>query len=137
MSNFEGFDTPEHFDELICPEDEMTLDEYQDEATKFAFYKDSVVYPALGLTGEAGEVAEKIKKLMRDQDIDFQGEDASEQIDADDAYEIAKEISDVLWYAANLANDIGYSLEEIAMINLLKLSSRKERNQLSGSGDNR
>ena len=57
--------------------------------------------------------------------------------DADDAYEIAKEISDVLWYAANLANDIGYSLEEIAMINLLKLSSRKERNQLSGSGDNR
>ena len=137
MPNFEGYDTPEHFDELICPEDEMTLDEYQDEATKFAFYKDAVVYPALGLTGEAGEVAEKIKKLMRDQDIDFKGDDAAEQIHADDAYEIAKEISDVLWYAANLANDIGYSLEEIAMINLLKLSSRKERNQLSGSGDNR
>lgn len=137
MSAFEDFTQPEDFDDLIFGDDELSLDEYQEEALKFAFYEGSVVYPTLGLTGEAGEVAEKVKKLMRDKAIDFSGDDVSEQIDADDAYELAKELGDVAWYLANLADDIGYSLEEVCMINLLKLQGREQRNTLTGSGDNR
>jgi NTP pyrophosphatase (non-canonical NTP hydrolase) len=138
MSNFEGFDSPEHFDELIeCFDDEMTLDEYQDQATQFAFYKGSVIYPTLGLAGEAGEVAEKIKKLMRDDNLDFTNEDLEEYLTDEQVHDIALELSDVLWYLANLANDIGYSLEDIADINLHKLHSRKVRGKLKGSGDNR
>lgn len=86
------------------------------------------LYAVLGLNGEAGEVAEKFKKIMRDKDGVFSEEDEEE---------ILKEIGDVLWYAAALSSEMGHSLEEVAIRNLDKLNSRKERGVLAGSGDNR
>ena len=108
----------------------MKLTEYQEKAMKTAFFpgKYSLVYPALGLVGEAGEVAEKIKKIIRD-DKGVIGYDKTE--------EIAKELGDVLWYIAALSTEIGYELEDIAKINLEKLESRHNRGVLKGSGDNR
>jgi len=110
-------------DDIDAFMDEMLMNEYQVEARKTAFYKDKIIYPALGLCGEAGEVAEKIKKWLRDGTIDD--------------VEVAKELGDVLWYIANLAEDLGYDLEEIARMNVEKLKSRQSRGKLSGSGDNR
>jgi NTP pyrophosphatase (non-canonical NTP hydrolase) len=81
------------------------------------------MYPTLGLCGEAGEVAEKVKKQVRDGVFN--------------RHEVAKELGDVLWYLANISNDIGYSLKEIANMNVDKLRSRKERDVIKGSGDNR
>jgi NTP pyrophosphatase (non-canonical NTP hydrolase) len=85
-------------------------------------------YPALGLMGEAGEVADKLKKVIRDND----GVLTDPVRDA-----VAKELGDVLWYLAVLANELDYDLNTIAEDNLLKLLSRQERGVLSGSGDNR
>ncbi len=101
------------------------LNEYQRKAVSFAIYPDThkVLYPALGLCGEAGEVAEKVKKQIRDGVFN--------------RYEVAKELGDVLWYLSNIANDIGYSLKEIANINVDKLTGRKGRGVIKGSGDNR
>jgi NTP pyrophosphatase (non-canonical NTP hydrolase) len=107
-----------------------TLNEYQLVAKQTSMYPatSKIVYPALGLCGEAGEVAEKIKKILRDKNGLFVKEDKAD---------IAKELGDVLWYVATLANDLGYTLEEVATINTHKLLSRKERGVLGGSGDNR
>ena len=107
----------------------MTLNEYQTAAMATAIYppEAAIVYPTLGLSGEAGEVSEKVKKVLRDDGGDFSRKRA----------EIAKELSDVLWYAAAVARDLGYTLQEIADINLTKLASRAERGVLNGSGDNR
>lgn len=80
------------------------------------------------MNGEAGEVADKVKKVIRDNGGVFTNENR---------YEIAKEIGDVLWYCATLANDLGYDLETIGRINYEKLHSRQERNKIGGSGDNR
>jgi NTP pyrophosphatase (non-canonical NTP hydrolase) len=104
-------------------DEDMTFNEYQKTARSTAFYKDKVVYPALGLCGESGEVAEKIKKWLRDGTIDDK--------------EVAKELGDVLWYIANLAEDLGYNLAEVAKMNMDKLRDRAKRNVLKGSGDNR
>jgi len=109
----------------------MTFQEYQDEARKTAIYpnKDNnFVYPTLGLAGEAGEVAEKIKKVIRDNDG---------VISEEKKQEVTKELGDVLWYVANLAKELGVSLDEVAQKNLEKLQSRQQRNELHGSGDNR
>ena len=108
----------------------MTLNEYQKAALETAVYPKEykVIYPALGITGEAGECSDKVKKVIRDNNGEFTD---------DRKREIAKEIGDVLWYCATLAHDIGYSLEEIGEMNVEKLRSRKERNKLNGSGDNR
>ena len=108
----------------------MTLDEYQQAALRTAIYPQdrAIVYPDLGLTGEAGEVADKVKKTIRDNAAVF-----SEERKKD----IALELGDVLWYIATLARDLGYSLDEVAQMNVDKLSSRAERNRLQGSGDNR
>lgn len=116
--------------------EDLSLDEYQAEATEFAFYGDSLIYPVLGLNGEAGEVAEKVKKLMRDKDL-FTGHPDDVRLHHDDKRALAHELGDVLWYLANIANDIDYSLEEIAVMNLEKLSDRRDRNALQGSGDYR
>jgi NTP pyrophosphatase (non-canonical NTP hydrolase) len=99
--------------------------EYQRKAVSFAIYPAThkVLYPALGLCGETGEVAEKVKKQVRDGVFN--------------RHEVAKELGDVLWYLANLANDIGYNLDEVADINIEKLTSRKDRDKIKGSGDNR
>lgn len=108
----------------------MTLNEYQQKALETAIYPHEykVVYPALGLAGEAGEAADKVKKIIRDNN----GEVSKEK-----ALEIAKEIGDVLWYCATLANDLGYDLDTVGQMNYEKLHSRQERGKLSGSGDNR
>jgi len=99
--------------------------EYQHKAVSFAVYPAThkVLYPTLGLCGESGEVAEKVKKQVRDGVFN--------------RHEVAKELGDVLWYLTNVCNDIGYNLEEIAKMNIEKLDSRKDRNKIQGSGDNR
>lgn len=107
----------------------MFMNEYQNFINDFAVYpskgkgtNDALAYCALGLTGEAGEYAEKIKKKLRDGT--FIPEDA------------AKELGDVLWYLTRSANELGYNLQEVAEMNIKKLSNRKERGVLQGSGDN-
>ncbi len=109
----------------------MTLNEYQEHALETAVYpeKYKVVYPALGLAGEAGETADKIKKVLR-------GDDGGVLTD-EKRQAVAMEIGDVLWYCATLAHDLGYDLDTIAQMNYAKLKSRQERGKLSGSGDNR
>lgn len=109
-------------------EREMTMNEYQNLALETAVYPQPIIYPTLGLTGEAGEVSDKIKKVLRDNNSQFT---------ADKKFEIAKEIGDVLWYCATLSHDLGYTLEDIARMNYEKLHSRQERGKLHGSGDNR
>ena len=108
----------------------MTLNQYQEEALKTAIYPEDkkIIYPTLGLTGEAGEVADKVKKVIRDNNQDFTDEKKRQ---------IALEISDVLWYCATLSHDIGYTLEDIAQMNVDKLASRQQRNKIGGSGDER
>jgi len=107
-----------------------SFDTYQQFAISTAIYKleNAVIYPALGLAGETGEVVDKIKKILRD---------GRENLPEDWNEQIAKEMGDALWYFANLAHDIGYSLSEIAAMNVDKLTDRKKRGVLSGSGDNR
>ena len=108
----------------------MTINEYQEGALRTAIYPESrrIIYPTLGLTGEAGEVADKVKKVIRDNNDEFTDERKQQ---------IALELGDVMWYAATLAHDPGYSLDEICQMNLDKLASRMQRNQLHGSGDER
>jgi NTP pyrophosphatase (non-canonical NTP hydrolase) len=109
----------------------MDLNYYQTCALETAVYPGqgaNFAYPALGLVGEAGEVADKLKKVIRDND----GVLTDPVRDA-----VAKELGDVLWYLAVVAYEMDYDLEEIARMNIDKLNSRKERGVLSGSGDNR
>jgi NTP pyrophosphatase (non-canonical NTP hydrolase) len=106
--------------------------EYQEEASETAIYPGEntimgLAYCGLGL-GEAGEVQGKIKKILRDSDGVYSPEQA---------YEIAKELGDALWYIAMVAKELGYDLEDIAQMNLDKLGDRRERGVLKGSGDNR
>ncbi|HEX7000346.1 MAG TPA: nucleoside triphosphate pyrophosphohydrolase family protein [Trueperaceae bacterium] len=112
----------------------MTLDEYQQAARSTALYPREVrvLYPTLKLAGEAGEVAEKLGKLMRDEAYVPGAELSSAQRDA-----LSAELGDVLWYVANLAADLGFSLEDVGANNLAKLASRRARGVLHGSGDNR
>lgn len=108
----------------------MTFNEFQEKALSTANYGvgNKIIYPALGLCGEAGEVAEKIKKTIRDKEGKFTPEVS---------LEIAKELGDVLWYISSLGRDLGFTLEEIAILNNEKTLSRKARNMISGDGDNR
>lgn len=108
----------------------MTLNEYQEAALTTAVYPEEmrIIYPALGMCGEAGEVADKVKKVIRDNNQNFTN---------DRKHEIAKEIGDVLWYCATMAHDIGFTLQAIAQMNIDKLASRQQRGKLGGSGDNR
>lgn len=106
--------------------DEMLFNEYQQKAIKTAIYPKQykILYPTMLLCGEAGEIANKVQKHMRD----------GTPLDDKD---LAKEIGDCLWALANLAEDLGYDFDEIATMNLEKLKSRQNRGKLSGSGDNR
>lgn len=109
----------------------MHLAEYQEQSRQTAVYPDAganLTYPALGLCGEAGEVAEKIKKAIRDDG----GTLTEARRDA-----LAAELGDVLWYLAQLSTEAGLDLDELAQANLAKLLSRQERNVLQGSGDTR
>lgn len=111
----------------------MNFSEYENRASKTAIYpgKKSVIgiaYASLGLSGEAGEVAEKIKKCIRDE----QGIMSDERRAA-----LKKELGDCLWYLNAMAQELDLSLTEIAEANLEKLESRQERGTLQGSGDDR
>lgn len=109
----------------------MTFSEYQKESRKTAIYPDAgknFIYPTLGLAGESGEVAEKIKKVLRDK---------GGVADNPTKQEIAKELGDVMWYLSQIASELGLSLEEVVSENLKKLFSRKNRGVIKGSGDNR
>jgi NTP pyrophosphatase (non-canonical NTP hydrolase) len=109
----------------------MTLSEYQKQASKTAQYPDignNPYYPTMGLCGEAGEVAEKVKKVMRDNGGVF---------DKERKDSIKKELGDVLWYVSQLANELGFDLDDIAEENISKLQSRKDRGKISGDGDTR
>ncbi len=113
----------------------MELNDYQIKSRETALYANvgkNFVYPTLGLAGETGEVVEKIKKLIRNDlvtDATHIGEEKRE--------EIAKEMGDVLWYLAQLATELGVSLDDIATKNIEKLQSRKDRGVLHSEGDNR
>ena len=111
----------------------MTFEEYHSFCKTTAIYPTNtqLMYPALGLTGEAGEVANKIKKLVRD------GVPADWRNSIEFKEQIAAELGDVLWYLSALATDLDMSLGRIAKNNMDKLSSRKERGKIGGSGDNR
>lgn len=109
----------------------MNFSEYQKLSRRTALYPDrdnNFIYPTLGLTGEAGEVAEKVKKVLRDK---------GGVMDETTKKEIAKELGDVLWYVAQVATELKLSLDEVASSNIAKLADRQKRNQLAGSGDNR
>ncbi len=109
----------------------MNFEEYQKKSRVTAKYPDAgknYIYPTLGLTGEAGEVAEKIKKVLRDK---------GGKIDEETREAIKKELGDVLWYVSQLASELELSLDDVAKTNIEKLLSRLERNVLTGSGDNR
>lgn len=109
----------------------MNFNQYQKESRKTAIYPKkgkNFIYPTLGLVGESGEVAEKIKKILRDD---------NGLVSKEKKKEIEKELGDVLWYLAQVATELNLSLESVARENLKKLKSRKKRNKISGSGDNR
>lgn len=114
----------EYYNEVYSKK-EMGLNAYQKAAAKTAVYKaeHSILYPALGLAGEAGEVANKVKKMLRDGTFDRS--------------DIAAEVGDVLWYIAALSRDLNLNMHDLAMGNLEKLYGRKARGTLQGSGDKR
>lgn len=109
----------------------MEFAEYQQKARVTAAYPvigHGVIYPTLGLTNEAGEVSGKIKKIFRDK---------SGQISDADKAALAAELGDVLWYLAQVATEVGLSLDDIAAANIAKLLDRKARDKIRGDGDDR
>ncbi len=109
----------------------MDFNTYQKKARLTAQYPNlgsNNIYPTLGLVGEAGEVAEKVKKVIRDKNGVF---------DEDSKKGIKKELGDVLWYLSNLCTEFNFSLEEVALQNIDKLKLRVANGSISGSGDDR
>ncbi|MEK7497475.1 MAG: nucleoside triphosphate pyrophosphohydrolase family protein [Patescibacteria group bacterium] len=110
----------------------MNFDEYQKLTGKTAVYPKilgkNFVYPALGLAGETGEVLEKIKKIFRDK---------KGKVLKEDRVELEKELGDALWYLSQLSTELGIKLSDVAKMNIEKLKSRKQRDKIHGSGDNR
>lgn len=109
----------------------MKFSDYQKLIEKTAIYPhrgSNLSYPTLGLTGEAGEVADKVKKLIRDHDSILTPTLKQEMV---------KELGDVLWYLTALTLELGVNLEDVAKSNIKKLSDRKSRGVIKGNGDNR
>jgi NTP pyrophosphatase (non-canonical NTP hydrolase) len=109
----------------------MNFSDYQTRSRVTAQYPaigHPVIYPALGLVNEAGEVAGKIKKVFRDKG----GEISPETRDA-----LAAELGDVLWYIAQVCTELGVSMDDVAESNLTKLLDRQARGKIRGDGDNR
>lgn len=109
----------------------MNFNDYQTDAAKTNTMTDPVLAPmyyTLGLTGESGEIAEKVKKIVRNHSGDFS------KLDHDD---IKKELGDVLWYLAMLAETFDIKLDDVASTNIAKLADRANRGVIKGSGDNR
>lgn len=114
-----------------CVSESMTMDEYTEKSQVMAIYPNrghNLPYTTLGLCGEAGEFAEKVKKSMRD---------ANGVISEETRKLMLKELSDVLWYVTACATELWSHLDEVAQINLDKIQDRSARNVLQGSGDNR
>lgn len=105
----------------------LTFSEYQKRARETAIYPESPYYAALGLAGEVGEAINKLKKVIR----------GDYELSAIKLYEIGEELGGVLWYLSNMASDLALDLDEIAYMNLMQLTSRKERGVLRGDGDDR
>lgn len=103
----------------------MTWRDYQRLITRYDRSPGTIEYYTLGLCGEAGEIAEKVKKSLRDNPIPLTKED------------ITKELGDVLWYLTALASAFDIPLSWVAEANLIKLEDRKQRGVLQGNGDNR
>ena len=113
----------------------MTFDEYSAMVRTTREYPElgkNLIYPALGLAGEAGEVAEKVKKLWRNQ-----GHRSGEQIGVEDRASLVKELGDVLWYVAAMSEELQVKLEHVAEENSRKLLDRKQRSVIKSAGDNR
>ena len=113
----------------------MNFEEYQKEAMKTAQYPFlgyNLVYPAMGLAGEAGEYCDKIKKMWRNKGV----MDTS-LLTIQERVEMIKELGDVLWYIAASAKELDTDLESIAISNITKLQSRRERGVIKSEGDNR
>ncbi len=109
----------------------MNFNDYQHKSRKTAKYPaigHPIIYPALGLVNEAGEVAGKIKKIFRDKDG---------QISKETRSALKAELGDVLWYVAQVCTELELSLDEVAKYNIEKLYSRLERGKIRGDGDNR
>jgi NTP pyrophosphatase (non-canonical NTP hydrolase) len=111
----------------------MTFNNYQTNASRTAFYprefqNQGLYYTTLGLVGEAGEIANKVKKIMRDTNGKL------EEINKADIFD---ELGDVLWYCASLADELGVNLEDVAINNINKLADRLKRDKIKGSGDKR
>lgn len=110
----------------------LSFDAFEQAAGSTATYPDrgtgALTYPVLGLNGEAGEVAEKLKKILRDH---------GGTIDNDQRDALIKELGDVLWYVAACCHELDVSMQEVAQRNLEKLASRKRRGVISGTGDDR
>ena len=109
----------------------MDFKEYQKKSRKTAIYPNAgknFVYPVLGLTGESGEVADKIKKVIRDK---------SGIINRETKEELKKELGDVLWYLSQLASELKIPLSDVAEKNIEKIYDRMTRGKLGGNGDNR
>jgi NTP pyrophosphatase (non-canonical NTP hydrolase) len=113
----------------------MTFDDYEDEILHLAGYPNrgsNLVYPAMGVSGEAGEFLDKVKKMWRNTEKMDSSGFTDEQIE-----EAVKELGDVLWYLAASANELGTSLNEVARRNITKLQDRNKRGVVKGVGDNR
>lgn len=110
----------------------LDMDLYQEQAHETSHNTriggDALLYPVLGLCGETGELANKVKKIHRDHDG---------LIGEDDLLALKQEIGDCIWYLAELCTQLGISLSDVADLNLFKLRSRKQRGVIGGSGDNR
>ncbi len=109
----------------------LTFSEYQEKAKETALYPNvgkNPYYPSLGLAGEAGEIANKVKKIMRDK---------NDQIDDETREDIKKELGDVLWYVSAVAGEFGLDMGEIAEKNYDKLKKRLAEGTIKGNGDNR
>ena len=109
----------------------MDFNQYQKQSRETALYPkvgNNPIYPTLGLVGEAGEVADKVKKVLRDKEGVF---------DESTKESIKLELGDVLWYIAQLSTEFGFELDNVAKSNLSKLKGRAQRGNISGSGDYR
>ena len=122
MINQTDIEAFEYYNDMTI---DISMTEYSEFAEKTAIYPEEaeIVYPALGLAGEAGEVANKVKKMIRDDRLD---RDA-----------IASELGDCLWYIAQLCRDLNVDMASVARKNLDKLSMRKQKGTLQGNGDAR
>ena len=116
----------------------MNFDEYQEEAFALATYphvKANIVYPAMGMAGEAGELCDKIKKHWRNTDLPIP--ELTAALTEEQRKAITLELGDVLWYIGALASELGITLREVAEVNIHKLRDRRARGVIKSQGDNR